>query len=274
MNGNQCLVCTGKFPSNEAAIAHYKEQHLHFSYICVECQQYFQQKSALDDHRATWHALPIETSVASNPTNREQTERNSTGNAFAPNVNVNGRIAKRRRTISGDAPRSVKLHFMKRFNRKHCLECDITFSSTSRIAQHFRIEHETEVFICNECNNGYLSEGAMQHHRRKCNENGAECAPSANTLSNIENNAPNPMPLKTDKRIHMRYFNEKRCIDCKERFATTKDIAEHFESMHGIKVLLCSICNKGHLSSLAMLNHRRTKHNVRTVSVFSNFCSL
>lgn len=55
VNEDKCLVCEGRFNSNEAAIKHYKEQHLHFSYVCDVCEMYFQRNASLDIHYATVH---------------------------------------------------------------------------------------------------------------------------------------------------------------------------------------------------------------------------
>lgn len=282
VNGNQCLVCTLNFPSNEVAIAHYKEQHLFFSYICVECQQYFQQKSALDDHRATWHALPIKTTSASKrsvnslaPTRSEPTKRSSAPTAFAPNVSatLNWRIGKKTNLISRNSTYGEKSRFMKGFNEKHCVDCGINFPDTPTISQHFRTEHQMEVFTCAKCNKAYMNEVSVHRHSLHCTKNGAARALSTKKKIKIKTNASELMPVKTNNNILIKYFNQKRCLDCKKQFVNKNDTAEHFKSKHGIKILLCGICQKGFLSPLSLKYHRKSHHNIRAVSIISKFRS-
>lgn len=67
LNNEICFRCDGRFDSAEAAIKHYKEQHLNFSYICEKCGDYFQHNSSLDIHYAKSHPKAGVSPDASSP---------------------------------------------------------------------------------------------------------------------------------------------------------------------------------------------------------------
>lgn len=178
ISGDQCLECEARFPSNEAAIVHYKAQHLRFSYICDVCQLYFQRNSTLDVHYATCHAR---STVASNAPSNLPTISNGQPNfkLFAAKLvarksttatNKPGPPPKKGRNSKkflAKASRLEKRRIMKIFNQKHCLGCKMDFPSTPEITQHFKEEHQTDVFICTACNKAYLSAQALSLHRKQ-----------------------------------------------------------------------------------------------------------
>lgn len=75
VSDDKCLVCEGVFPSSEAALNHYKEQHLNIIYICAICKKYFQQYYSWNFHYAKCDAISVRATEASNskqPTNGNQ----------------------------------------------------------------------------------------------------------------------------------------------------------------------------------------------------------
>lgn len=262
-------MCKEKFQSNEAAIKHYKQQHLYFSYICDKCEQYFQRKCAFDDHHATLHGRSIDTAVATISRNGEPNNIRSASIASDRNSNkfVAAPAAKKRIIISENATHGDKLRFMKCFNRKHCVECGIDFRSTNEIAQHFDNEHQMEVYMCSLCSRGYLHESSMQQHRRECAKEDAEDA--QNTPASEKNFRVKVDASAGQKRVFMKFFNRRRCVECKEDFGSMEEINEHFKVMHHIDVLLCDVCmKKGYLTIGALVQHKNTEHKTTQVSLF------
>lgn len=179
VNDDKCLVCKGRFNSAKAAIKHYKEQHLNFSYICDACEMYFQHNSSLDVHYATCHAnaiilkkLPVPSAkiVNTNTTAIRNTKR-AAPIAFDENFeSVVAVPSAKKKLIIATASYAQKRQSMASFNELHCLDCNIDFASTPEIAEHFKIQHETDVFICDDCNHVYLSSKARCKHRQKAHK--------------------------------------------------------------------------------------------------------
>lgn len=283
----------GKFASNEAAIMHYKEQHLCFTYICCECQQFFQRKSILDDHHAACHAQPSEKAEPSMSTSiaiaMQKLKRaivivRKENYAEAALVPAPAAAPMKRKIISKNGSFQDKRRFMENFNNKFCVDCEISFPDMPAIQNHFKIEHKMDVFICS-CNHGYLSEITMEVHRKQkqCAKNGAENAAENATKSGSKMIRKNVKiranALLTEKRIFMEMFNENRCAECNTGFAKRQEIAEHFKRDHSVTVELCETCNKGYMSESALKKHREAAHKlkrggknrIKAVSIFSIF---
>lgn len=93
---------------------------------------------------------------------------------------------------------------MKLFNELHCFHCEIDFVNTPQIIDHFKIEHETEVFICDDCNQVYLSPEARRKHQQKvhkavssnhyqihCPDRKEQCKQSIPTINLLQNSKKN-----------------------------------------------------------------------------------
>lgn len=178
VNDAQCLKCEGRFDSHETAIKHYKEQHLNFSYICDVCTMYFQQNANLDKHYAESHpkestSADVSTSSATLVATRSknQLKRSATvavgeNASSAKAVSRPGPAFTRKKSVIANLSMREKMMFMKHFNLKKCYQCEIEFNTTPEIAQHFRIDHLAETYVCEECNNAYLSAHSRYKHKR------------------------------------------------------------------------------------------------------------
>lgn len=134
---NKCLVCEGTFPSDEAAIEHYKEQHLAISYICVVCQMYFQQFSSWSTHYASCFveaALPKET-ARSNVVEEIQNKKRPASVTF-DSVGEAGPSAKEKKN---DASTSLSSN-----------------------------QSGTIIFICNDCDNECQLRQSVEFHQKNC----------------------------------------------------------------------------------------------------------
>lgn len=156
VNDVQCLWCEGRFATHQDAMKHYKHQHLNYSYICPECNTYFQQNVNLDKHYAESHP---NVSVSTNPSTASAPSRQLVPKKAASTA-VNSK-----KSIVSEVANSKKRKFMKWFNQNRCIECELDFETTQEIEEHFQVEHQTSVFICDECDNAYLSANARYRHR-------------------------------------------------------------------------------------------------------------
>lgn len=177
--GDQCLECEARFPSSEKATEHYKKQHLRFVYVCTECQQDFNRYSAWDKHYADCkrqarlrRATNVSAPTFSNGHSRPATPRMiATNSTILGRYNAVERPPKVMKTKANNfllkASGAEKRRIMKKFNQNYCSGCKIKFAGEHDITHHFRKEHQTKVFRCNQCGNAYLSPQALKMHRKQ-----------------------------------------------------------------------------------------------------------
>lgn len=170
VNDVQCLWCEGRFATHLDAMKHYKHQHLNYSYICPECNTYFQQNVNLDKHYAESHpkaSVPMDQPISSVRSRRLVSKRavSAAVNSNTDNGLANPWTAIKKKSIVSEVAMSTKTKFMKWFNQKRCFECKLDFETTPEIEEHFQMEHQTAVFICDDCNNAYLSASSRYRHR-------------------------------------------------------------------------------------------------------------
>lgn len=146
------------------------------------CKDYFQRKKSLDDHVATHRAnapmdaAPLRETVNSKRAASSRATRGTTRN----NQKRTASTAFASKTLDDQATRSSprkvkknirdfrhgqKILYMQWFNMKHCYGCKLDFDSTVEIAEHFRIDHKTAVFICDICDKAYLSTYINEHKK-------------------------------------------------------------------------------------------------------------
>lgn len=140
LTNNKCSLCEGRFHTQETAIRHYKELHLNFVYFCGVCKQHFEKLSNMKKHEAESHRKTPTDSFAASPANRKR--------------------------IVADVSLSEKRCFTKWFNSKRCYDCKIGFESIAEVSEHFKMEHHTTYYDCDECGNAYLSLGARCKHKK------------------------------------------------------------------------------------------------------------
>lgn len=169
VNNDQCLVCEGRFNSTDAAIKHYKEHHLNFSYICVVCEIYFKHNASLDVHYVTSHGNSCTPRPSSNPSTSTV---HSTSNHADGHEALSSKKSKKNINLK-NAAITHKRQAMKSFKEKRCMDCEIDFDSTHEILVHFRIEHKIEVFICGDCNSVYLQRSSLNIHKKMKHAGGA-----------------------------------------------------------------------------------------------------
>lgn len=187
--GEKCLVCEGRFASNEATIQHYKEQHLNFSYICDVCELYFQHNANLNVHYASCH----NTTCTSNPSahtdgNLIQNKKRTAETAFngtddrgmigfagpskvGPPTSGGKRVEATTYSSAKTQLTANKRQLMKYARKLRCLDCAIHFSNKLKIKIHFDVVHRLQMYFCDDCHNVYTLRSNLCRHAKRCNAN-------------------------------------------------------------------------------------------------------
>lgn len=172
------------------------------AYICDICVKCFDKRENYDLHRADQH--PHATILAPKPT--------------------------------FERSKCDKFKLVKEFNKKRCIDCQISFETLTDIVDHFQTEHQLHIYTCEKCEKGYTHHTSLSQHT---------CQPYTKRMSN---DSP------SYKRELMREFNKKRCLECDVTFSSLAEIRKHFDKKH-FEVLVCEKCAKGFWHKSFLHNH-------------------
>lgn len=161
---NCCAKCECRFPSYEAALKHYKEQHLNYRYVCVKCQQCFDVHENLERHYTVEHPRPCtsaealssralpSTSAAMSPS---LTNGNDSTTSANDQPNSTDSHAKQKKTFA-DLTISKQISYRRGFQKNRCNICCKQFPTVDDIVRHLESDHNTEVHPCRRCNRMFL----------------------------------------------------------------------------------------------------------------------
>lgn len=196
VNNDMCLLCQRRFDSAEAAIKHYKVQHLNFCNICNVSNTYCQ-------HNATSHPksnVSMEVSPVPSPqaaTTRPGQNKRTASIVTADSSETPAACPPAKKPAFKSTSKSRKRTAMSFVNISYCRECRTNFASLNEILKHYQIEHDTNVYPCSHCHRGFLSCAGRSRHERQ-----AHNAESAN------NGQEQPtQPLVNQQSVFSRHFS-------------------------------------------------------------------
>lgn len=231
---SNCNMCESSFSSNERAVTHYKEIHLHCSYICGLCTKYFSKKEKFESHYSDEHSdsapaaqpieMPIETSIIS------------------------------------ERPHFRRVQLISEFNKKRCLDCDIHFATFAEINEHFEATH-FRVCFCQECDRGFVGKKSLSRH--KCNEaDKSRLSKTRSMMYDVRNKRCSRCKLTfkdiTELQDHFLLQHRFKIFKCKKCAYVTS--IEHKLKQHHCRAMPSSLKGKKQHHSQRKLKNRLADH--------------
>ncbi|XP_063632101.1 GDNF-inducible zinc finger protein 1-like isoform X5 [Cydia splendana] len=134
-----------------------------------------------------------------------------------------------------------------------CAVCSQEFNNFHSLLDHMRKHYRN--FICDVCDEGYLSYNSMKTHQHGHNIGEYTCKECNKLFSST-------LKLKNHTRVVHLGIKRNKCGYCGEKFAELNWKLDHLEKVHGIKKpeFKCTVCNKKFSCSKSLRNHKRGFH--------------
>ncbi|XP_063371152.1 zinc finger protein 57-like [Cydia amplana] len=149
--------------------------------------------------------------------------------------------------------KSLMIPFKFETEELKCAVCSQEFNNFHSLLDHMRKHYRN--FICDVCDEGYLSYNSMKTHQLGHNVGEYTCKECNKLFSST-------LKLKNHTRVVHLGIKRNKCGYCGEKFAELNWKLDHLEKVHGIKKpeFKCTVCNKKFSCSKSLRNHKRGFH--------------
>ncbi|XP_063544128.1 gastrula zinc finger protein XlCGF57.1-like isoform X9 [Cydia strobilella] len=149
--------------------------------------------------------------------------------------------------------KSLMIPFKFETEELKCAVCSQEFNNFHSLVDHMRKHYRN--FICDVCDEGYLSYSSMKAHQLGHNVGEYTCKECNKLFSST-------LKLKNHTRTVHLGIKRNKCGYCGEKFAELNWKLDHLEKVHGIKKpeFKCTVCNKKFSCTKSLRNHKRGFH--------------
>lgn len=288
-----CQQCDREFSSQGASQQHYRDSPVHRLMECEECDTSCLGIASLNRHMAEYHPPPFcsicDRTFVSEKAFQQHVSQSPAHRVFA--CKECGALC----VGAAGLDKHTELCHPPPF----CAECDRTFVSDTALQQHQRqspihkvlacdiydahcvgtaaFELHMEVYhpppLCRECNRTFVSETALQQHRREspihkvfaCDICDANCVGTAALDQHMETYHPPPHCALCDRdfvseqglQAHLQtssaHLPTYECRECDRSFNTEAALRQHLRS--SIHVHRCEDCGRTFASEMALQQH-------------------
>ena len=257
-----CKKCSFETESHGQLLIH--EQNNHPGVNCNECKEYFEDETALNNHKTTDH---ISAKHRCNQCEKEFTTKsilekhveeehavdkyikcNKCDEQFATN-DLEAHIQSKHSTrcllcnLTFTEMEKYSDH-LKNDHAPVCHICDCRFESTTKLEEHTRNSHTTKIkFVCEECDETTSTKEELNKHIEERHVKSSESDQVSRTSS--------------EQQSHVESQHEMKCIHCDYNAESTGDLNHHLSEKHSIQCPMCSLKCKDivELSSHLTNNH-------------------
>ncbi|XP_031628314.1 zinc finger protein Xfin-like [Contarinia nasturtii] len=232
---DKCSKCIKKFPTREAALMHYNQNHPQEMQICPECDMLVTSTRVMSYHFKSKHpttVMPL--------------------------------YLKTSRAVG------YSKELFDQFNMNMCTICKLEFTKKVDSLNHFNDEHGIKFEICSVCTRGFRTEAMLLSHWARSHEHlkfvefkaqksmQVEDEAQTEADSNSTPSSRSSTPTSTSKIIApiisktgSKYGNTKvypfiksvTCPICDRNYSTRKSTVMHYRSVHCRNGISCEVCS-------------------------------
>ncbi|KAJ2941798.1 hypothetical protein O0L34_g10604 [Tuta absoluta] len=165
--------------------------------------------------------------------------------------------------------RTMEKHIFNNHTTHACPECPLTFSSPSRLKQHFDLKHKvsrTEASYCVKCDRQFDNVPQFRNHLNSSMAHREERSKEPKKVTYQCPACPNVYAKGYSMKNHYNkvHANQARynCTDCEKIFLTNSKLKEHIKYHHEgherERNHICTICGRAFTQKQVLIKHMRT----------------